>query len=113
MQKVLLDYTGSDTSFGMAVEAALEVLGQKTLRPGHSAVPGELIREAVRRDIEEADAVIFIVSEESLTNEWLLTGISFAKAHNDEKGRRAMRVRPRGRPATRWAGREDAAPAPP
>lgn len=85
--KVFISHTTSDTSFAKELAQALKDAGLEPWLAEWALLPGDNWGEAIGRGLSEADAMVVLLTPESMQNRWVRNEIMYAVGEERFEGR--------------------------
>ena len=87
MKNVFISYAHSDLAVARQVAAQLEDAGNKVWFADDAVFPGENLMLEVGKALEKSDAMVVLISPESMKSDWVRQDIKFALSAPQYRGR--------------------------
>ena len=85
--KVFLSYSAEDSKVARALASSLAEAGFETWDPGEALFPGDNWALRIGQALQESDAMVVLVSPNSMKSEWVRQEIEYALGSARYKGR--------------------------
>lgn len=90
MSKIFISHSSHDAEFATAFASVLRELGHAPWRFGEKVLPGERWEAEIVSQLRDADALVILVSPESMGSTWVSHELGVALAYSEEKGKPAI-----------------------
>lgn len=87
MKRVFLSYANSDLAIARQVAAQLEDAGHKVWFADDAVFPGENWAQEIGKALDKSEAMVVLISPESMKSSWVRRDIDFALSAPQYRGR--------------------------
>jgi TIR domain-containing protein len=90
MARVFVSYAHQDREIVQQIAEGLRALQHQVFFAGDAVTAGKPWREIIAGSLQEADAVIIIISKESVRSNWIMAEVGAAIAYSRERGKSSV-----------------------
>lgn len=87
MARIFISYSHSDAEYVRAMAAALKMLGQEPFYAQEAVAPGQPHQRVLAQNLRSADAIVFVLSSNSLESRYVTAEMGAALGYFEERGR--------------------------